>query len=491
MKPHASRASESSHPSPGLPSGQPVGHVIVGGGPAGLAPLLAASRSGRLQALLAAGLVVVDQQAGIGFGNIGRYVINSDSSAETFLSCLVGNPEPRLAALIDHPTARAMSLYGRGAVPLYLVANLMELVGEVLTAIIGAHPGCRVMTRHAAISTRQTADGGWETRLRCLSSGAETVLASRSVLLATGGWQPVPLLDDKIVAGVPLLSTYADRLVQSDQVLSAQGRAAIARRLSAHADPRIVVVGGSTSAMSCARVLMEIVSEQNGRTPVTVLHRRPMSVFYASVEQAGADGYDDFTDEDICPVSGFVHRFGGLRFDSRTLLMGLLGLGGRPADPRVRLQRLGDEASDRALLDSATLIVAALGYRPRALPVLDVNGQALSLNADRPDGALVGEGCGVLDSWGDEIPGLFGIGLAAGYRPGGRLGGEPSFKGQVNGLWVWQNDVGALIADRMTETEANYRVSRIMSGGVTAPEARGADRASGRARGRRDLWSAA
>ena len=28
-----------------------------------------------------------------------------------------------------------------------------------------------------------------------------------------------------------------------------------------------------------------------------------------------------------------------------------------------------------------------------------------------------------------------------------RLGGEKSFRGQANGLWLWQNDVGAMIAD--------------------------------------------
>jgi hypothetical protein len=37
--------------------------------------------------------------------------------------------------------------------------------------------------------------------------------------------------------------------------------------------------------------------------------------------------------------------------------------------------------------------------------------------------------------------------LAAGFVPYGKLGGEKSFRGQANGLWLWQNDVGAMIAD--------------------------------------------
>jgi hypothetical protein len=37
--------------------------------------------------------------------------------------------------------------------------------------------------------------------------------------------------------------------------------------------------------------------------------------------------------------------------------------------------------------------------------------------------------------------------LAAGFVPHGKLGGEASFRGQANGLWLWQSDVGGLIVD--------------------------------------------
>ena len=55
--------------------------------------------------------------------------------------------------------------------------------------------------------------------------------------------------------------------------------------------------------------------------------------------------------------------------------------------------------------------------------------------------------CRVMDASGNPLPNLFAIGLAAGFVPHGKLGGEASFRGQANGLWLWQNDVGALIAD--------------------------------------------
>ena len=52
-----------------------------------------------------------------------------------------------------------------------------------------------------------------------------------------------------------------------------------------------------------------------------------------------------------------------------------------------------------------------------------------------------------MDALGTPLPKLYGMGLAAGFVPHGKLGGERSFRGQANGLWLWQSDVGAMIVD--------------------------------------------
>jgi hypothetical protein len=44
---------------------------------------------------------------------------------------------------------------------------------------------------------------------------------------------------------------------------------------------------------------------------------------------------------------------------------------------------------------------------------------------------------------------VFGIGLASGHVPDGGLGGEASFSGKANGLWLWQNDIGQMIVDQL------------------------------------------
>ena len=148
-----------------------------------------------------------------------------------------------------------------------------------------------------------------------------------------------------------------------------------------------------------------------------------------------ADGYTEFGPEDICPVSGRVFRLSGFRLDSREFIMRARGIGGRPPEPRLQLHRLGlNDESSLALLDKADLVIAALGYRPRALPVFDQAGRRVPLQAETgPQAPLVDDHCRVLDAAVNPLPHLFAIGLAAGFVPHGKLGGEPQLQGA--GKW--------------------------------------------------------
>jgi hypothetical protein len=422
--------------------------VIIGAGPAGLAPLLAAHRRGRLGPLLDCGIALVERSAVPGCGAIGGYAINSDSTGTTFVDCLRGPIETDLTALQSHPLAREIAAAGDGPVPLALVGRFMALVGSALTAMVARHPGCRVLTEHSARHVRRTADG-WCTAIED-SAGRVTHVSSRCVLSATGAEQPRARLADESVAGILLAERYGDKLMQSGDVFATGGLQAVAARLGGIAEPRIAVIGGSTSAAAVAHALLHrLPTIDFGDRAVTLLHRRALNIYYPSVQAALAEGYTEFGDDDICPISKRVFRFAGFRLDSRELIMQARGIGGRPTEARLALHRL--QPHDRAaiaILDQADIIIAAFGYRPRAIPVLDLAGAPIELHARRtPQAPLVDSQCRIMDAEGAPIPGLFGIGLAAGFVPSGPLGGEPSFSGQANGLWLWQNDVGLLIAD--------------------------------------------
>ncbi len=424
------------------------GLAIIGGGPAGLAPLLAAHRQGRLSEVLDRGVAIVEQADGLGGGDIGNYVINSDSTGTTFVDCLRSTTETPLTRLRSHKLTVAMAAAGDGPVPLSLVGRFMNLVGQTLGRMVASHPGCSVLTGHRVTAIKQVS-GGWMTVAESRSQG-QVSLRSRCVVSATGASQPTDRLAREVVGGINLAQRHGSKLLQSGDVFVGGGLAAVADRLARCGDPRVAIIGGSTSAAAVAHALLHrLPSIKFGHGAITLMHRRPLRIYYPSAEEALAEGYVEFGADDICPVSRRVFRFAGFRLDSRELIMQARGLGGRKPEPRLALHHLRDvdqEAS--AKLDRADLVVAALGYRPRAVPVFDLHGDPIDLLArQRPQAPLVDGWCRILDAEGVPIPGLFGIGLAAGFVPRGALGGEPSFSGQANGLWLWQNDVGDVIVD--------------------------------------------
>ena len=432
------------------------GTVIVGGGPAALAPLISAARDGRLDEFLAGGIAIVERGPAIGSGQLGEYGISSDSTADTFMTAVLGHADPRLGVLADHPLCRELRAVGPGAVPLVKAAALMAMVGSILhKAILDA--GGAVMVGHEASSARQGSDGRWRTSVRCLDDGSVSELHSDALVLAAGGHQALDRLHREPVAGKPLVPAYAGKVIQSDDVLRLGGLAAMSKRLAGIASPTIAIVGGSTSALAASGALLQgLPNETRAAGSVTVLHRRALRVFYRSPDDATAEGYTDFGPDDICPVSGFVYRLAGFRTESRELVMRASGIGGRPPEPRLRLHRIDESspAETHAILARADVIVAAIGYRPRLLTVYDANGDEIELAGRHRNVPAVDRECRVLDAAGRPVDRLFAIGLAAGFRPSGKFGGEPSFSGQANGLWLWQTAVGAMLIDALREASS-------------------------------------
>lgn len=434
-----------------VPAPQPgiLSTVLIGGGPAGIAFLIAASKKGKLREL-GADLAVIERGPSLGAGQLPDYAITSDSTAETFLSAVKDNPEPGIAALLDHPAAREIARHaGKLGVPLHRTRPFLEAMGQRVGAIL-AESGGSVHTGHEVLDSRRTAAGLWQTRIRDTATGAERALLSRNIVLATGGYQSASDIAAATVAGTQLGQQAGERLMLCDDMLRTGGMERLHARIAHTRAPRIAIVGASTSAIASAVLLLKS-DIPFGAESLSLLHREALRPWYPNAEAAHADGFTDFGPDDICPLSGFVYRLAGFRLEARELVLRMLRIGGRTPDPRVRLHRLaGPDAEAARILAEADLIVAALGYRPHALPLLDAAGQRIALAAHAPGRPrLADQLCRVSDADGQPIPGAYGIGLAAGFVPEGRLGGEKSFRGKANGLWQWQNDVGQLIVDQL------------------------------------------
>ncbi|SHN12147.1 hypothetical protein SAMN05192549_104448 [Duganella sacchari] len=429
-----------------------LGALIVGAGPAGIGLLLAARSNRRLAELLNAGLAILDNSPRIGAGELGRYAIRSDSFADSFLTSATADAEPPLTQLLEHGPGALLNRQRGGPVALQTVAEFMTDLGGNLRRWLMANHYDPFIGGVSAIKASQQKAGDWLTEYHD-TSGAVHAIRSRSLILATGATQSLPHLEHATVAGKALLPRFADKTVLSGDLLSHGGTALLSQRLAGIKRPRIAVVGGSHSAMSSALVCLRHWDTQNiGDGKVSVLHRRPFRITYQTPDVAIAEGYRDFGPDDICPRSGRVYPLAGMRSDARHLVRQYWHLGDATPEPRLQLLQLNRSNQHDAdtLLQEADLIVAALGYRPRALPLFSADGQPFALHSDKQGAAMVDGRSRVLDAAAQPIAGVYGLGLSSGYPMAGTYG-EPSFQGESNGLSLWHGEIGAAIVSQVLE----------------------------------------
>ncbi len=438
----------------------PLGTAIIGGGPGGTAVLLAASRAGQLGAMLDRGLAVVEAGEGLGSGRLGDYPIDSDSGAAAFLAALDGLLEPELAVLRASPEAEALRPLGIDAVTLDKVGRLLRRTGTALAHVLHAHPDGHVLEKTRALEARRTTRGTWDIVVQG-PGGCETFEAN-SLVLACGADQKVDQPRHELAFGrLKLLPRYKDYLVSSDELLTCGGIERLLGRFEPGRKLRVAVLGSGSGAVSSARLLLRCVPERFEASSITVLHRNKLRLFYRSPEAAHEAGYRDFESEDLCPVSGFVNRLGGLRFGSADLVRSAGEFGFARSEDRVVFHHVPEEKPEMSglvtsVLDDADLIVVALGYRPSPIHLLDENGVSIELSTGSEP--LVDDRSRVRRRDGQVVDGAWAIGLASGFRTAGALGGEPSFRGQTNGLWLWQHEVGGMIAAQVLGLDATAEV---------------------------------
>lgn len=416
--------------------------IICGGGPAGTGLFVHAMRHNALDAFLAPGVLLVERSAQLGAGSLAHYRIEANSLGGAFLEALDDDAvDPRLAALRDHPSAAAVLALAGTTPPLPVVGEYLRELGTVVGEAISAHPGgdVRLGTRVDAI--RLLPAGGAQVRMVDEATGAADTATARTVVVATGG-RPRPL--DRIELRDDLgLRDYLGKSVHSSAVID---RRAELPALGPNA--RVVVVGGAHSAWSVAHLLLK--EEVLGERPhVTVLHRSPLRLFYTSTDLAAADGYP-FDTEDVCPLSGRVNRYSGLRGRAKDLAARTLGLAGsRPATLDVLpITRDAPRRTYTDVLESADLVVAATGFDGAVPPVTGRDGEPLRLLTTADGHAVDAEGH-LVDEAGRSVPELVAFGLGCGLRVSTAVGGEPRFRGRADGVWLYQHDVASVITSTL------------------------------------------
>jgi hypothetical protein len=430
------------------------GSLILGAGPGGTGPLVWAAQHGALGAWLKSGVTIFDRSRSMG-GTIGRYIINSDSMGTAYLECLDA-PAARevFAPVREDEVTRELEKFRYGLPPLDLVGRFLNRLGVVLEETVASCPDSEFCPE-TQVRSLHLREGG-TVAAEAVSAGGDVWFAeAHSAVLALGGRQDMAAhLTSPLMPGVRLGDTELTKIIPSDALLSGQGLSRAAQLLEKSPRPRVVVLGGAHSAFSVLWVLIHRLPQiEFAPGDITLIYRRPARILYWTRDDAHADGYA-FTERDVCPRTQRVNRLGGLRGDGREMWRRLTSRPGTEAEPRINMLPLSEShlspVALRRLLDDAALIIPAFGYRSSTIPIYSDQGVRLRLKADY-GGPAVGRDASLLLADGGRIPNVFGIGLGADYRPWGHMGGEPSFDGQTNGLWLYQNDIGAVVYQGVRE----------------------------------------
>lgn len=431
------------------------GLVVCGGGPAGLGPLVAAARLGVLESLLDRGVLLVEPAAP-GPGAFAHYGgLRANSLGGAFLESLDELAGPAFAELKRARETLALARWSGGNPPLGVVAAYLARLGEAVVLTLRSHPACEVATAARVTRIDEVREG-----VAVLIEGADTrrVVADRAIL-AMGGRPLAAYRDMSVVPGVSLAS-YRPKVCHTADLLDS--RYGLPWRLvgAIRRSGRVAIIGSAHSAWSAVGLLRDDPRFLGGpAVRLSVLHRGPIRLYYTSTQEAQDAGYCFDPVNDVCPLSGRVHRFGGLRGEPRHLAAMSMGLiEGRPAAELVLLDAADDHSRDevKQLLDEAGAVIVATGYQAR-LPLLRREDGTELVAAVAESGTVVDDAGHLIDIDGHAHPRLLAYGLGAGQGVSRDVGGEPGYDRRADGVWLYQHDVGRLVLDELLTAGVSER----------------------------------
>ncbi len=378
-----------------------------------------------------------------------HYRIRANSLGRAFLECLELLPPEPFGGLHDLPETTELRRHADEYPPLAVVASFLDRLGEVVTGMLAAHPACRVV-RGLVKEIHLLPDGA---RVRVdASSGLLTTTVGQAVI-ATGG-RPMADFRRTSVVGDLTLDRYADKLSHSESLLDLRRPMPPEQMRAIRQSGHAAVVGGAHSAWAVAALLLadpELRGPAGEPPMVTILHRSPVRLFYLSARHADADNYPFDPQSDVCPASGRINRFGGLRGPAFDLARAALGLAGAPV-PVSLVDVSVDEpvvrAAAIAALDAAGAVIVATGYEANLPRIIGEDGAEL-VAACSPTGTVVTSQTQLLDQHGTVHPQLLAFGLGAGLPPSDAVGGESSYHRRADGVWLYQNDIGHIVLDQL------------------------------------------
>lgn len=412
--------------------------TVCGCGPAGISPLIYMEENQLLDQLIQEGICLMDKSKNLGKGKIGDYQITANSFGEVFTEIFTNPESPQLKYLVDRKSYQDIISYTGMAPKLNFVGDLMEDIGLYFAKKINQVPKSKVFLESSVQEIHIRADGKFEVFYNNIKDNFSYNFTTEHVLLNIGAEQVLPPgFSEKWIDKGGVIWFSSDFIIgKHDQDLALILDKSIGTI-------EVTLIGTSHSAFSVlSRLINDFGTLKDADIKVTMLSNRTPRLYHQSIEEA--DKANDFFDPvlDVCPHTGRVNRFSGLRCDSFVLAKEVLD--GKYPNVQISLiPELGQDEYDRILMGSDISFVCT-GYRNKQIPIFDENRTLLDLNMDR-NGIVTNKNCNPILQSGRTLQNLYMYGLGAGQQVNEANGGEPAYFGRIDGIWFYQHVVASRI----------------------------------------------
>lgn len=415
--------------------------AVCGCGPASLSPLIYMEENGKLDELLQLGLCIVDESEYIGTGNIGKYHITANSLGKVFTE-IFKNPESKLLAYLSKKESmKKLECFLDTAPPLTLVGELMNDIGQYLGLKVENSKTSDLFPASRVTKIKWRKDKQFDMTIEpLLNPQSRRIITSKHVLFNAGGMQQVP-------AFVPSEVRPEQQIWYSDSFLKGKYDDSAMNMINAKRPLKITLLGASHSAFSSLyRLQHQFQLLEHSHIHVELLTRKPIRLFYRSVEDAVQDSYPFDPIQDVCPLSGRVNRFSGLRYDSFQLAKEVLD----NRYPNVNLQVIEDNVFDDKVneqLLSTDILLVCTGYQNNTTRIVNERDEPLQFEITKQGTIYTDNNYSPLTKEGEIVQNLYTYGLGTGVKSSVENGGEPSFQAQVHGVWFYQHIVAPRVSD--------------------------------------------
>lgn len=388
-------------------------------------------------------LLAVEENHFIGDGRLGEYQISANSLGQAFLECIEESRFSGWNAIMNNSEPQKyLRRHTQLAPQLGNASGLIREATEELAKYLQSRGQLNLQRQCRLESIDIQKNGAFRLNWFDIVNNTRTSAYSDTVICNLGGQQKLDNITNSLLdAGIR--QEYLELpLIGSDGLLRTSPED-FEKTLTPFLknSNTITIVGASHSTFSLIDRLTAQLPEKI--STINVISRSQIRMFFSSTDEAEAEGYCFNSIQDVCPLSGRVHRFGGLRYRAKQVADSIIATG-KVDDrrPRVRLLSLNpqhiDMVNDSLGMSSAVLVCT--GYEARLPLIRDSQGCEIELQSR--SGLCTDEFGRPFKENGELIKGLYSFGLGSGLRPDLKLGGEPSFHGRMDGVWLYHFDVG-------------------------------------------------